>query len=157
MMMVSMNKRFIFIRMLSLMDIGQLFWYFKYILKENLLSLSTWLLRRSNFWKPRMSRSKNSSWTVANVNGIYNKWSCIQQWGEHGDDDYDHKDHHDHVNLIMIMKTLMATLSTAMGSIGRTGGSSSGIPVDMIGRMPFIVLHHDDDDENLRYYITLCW
>ena len=31
-----------------------------------------------------------------------------------------------------------------MGSIGRTGGLSSGIPVDMIGRIPFIVLHDED-------------
>ena len=31
-----------------------------------------------------------------------------------------------------------------MGSIGRTGGLSSGIPVDMIGRIPFIVLHDGD-------------
>ena len=51
----------------------------------------------------------------------------------------------------MVRKIRMETLSTAMGSIGRTGGLSSGIPVDMIGRIPFIVLH-DNDHDDFQYY-----
>ena len=50
------------------------------------------------------------------------------------------------IKMVMFMD-MIETLSTAIGSMGRTGGSSSGIPIDIIGRMPFIVLHDDDDDD----------
>ena len=36
--------------------------------------------------------------------------------------------------------TLQVTLSTNMGSRGRTGGSSVGMPVPKMGRIPFMVL-----------------
>ena len=49
------------------------------------------------------------------------------------------------IKMVMFMD-MRETLSTAIGSMGRTGGSSSRIPIDIIGRMPFIVLHDDDDD-----------
>ena len=47
------------------------------------------------------------------------------------------------IRMVMIMIMKRGTLSIAIGSMGRTGGSSSGIPVDIIGRIPFIVLHVD--------------
>lgn len=47
------------------------------------------------------------------------------------------------IRMVMIMIMKRGTLSIAIGSMGRTGGLSSGIPVDIIGRIPFIVLHVD--------------